>query len=180
MRLCWQQVRRVFEALAYVVKRTDPDGIDLYLANSRTRHNSKDRKKLLAVIEKMTPKDNSGRCDMKMALHDVLSKYAADLQKPAGKSRAMSRLSLSSPIASSRKKQGLSVYVFTDGVFQEGPPPVCGIQEPIALIVDKLTKNDLLDAEVGIQFIRFGNDPIGEERLEFLDSKLKDVYNIQK
>jgi len=65
-------------------------------------------------------------------------------------------------------------FVFTclRMVSQGGLRPLGGVDEPIRIFVEKLKDLGLLDTQVGIQFIRFGNDERGMERLQKLDSDL--------
>ncbi|KAF2191004.1 hypothetical protein K469DRAFT_808050 [Zopfia rhizophila CBS 207.26] len=108
MKPYWQTVIRVFKALAYIVKRADPDGIDLCFTSSAKPINRKNRKELVATIEK---KKLAGRCDMKWALGTILEGFWSELDKPSERPRAKSRLSLLSPTSSSpqKKKGGISV-----------------------------------------------------------------------
>ncbi|KAF2204802.1 kinase-like protein [Delitschia confertaspora ATCC 74209] len=173
----WLDVVWVFQALGYLVKATDPDGIDILLANSLTWHHHKHTTELKDRLLRVTPR---GRCNMKEALAAVLKKYGPETDKTLEKPRHRSRFSISLPLSPKlpAEKRGLSIYVLTDGVWQDGPRPVCGVEEPIELVVSKLKDNGLLDFVVGVQFIQFGDDKIGTERLELLDSGLKEEFGI--
>jgi hypothetical protein len=69
--------------------------------------------------------------------------------------------------AQKKQRPGRIIYVLTNGVWQDGP----GVEEPIHKIKSMLHKNGQLDRKVGIQFVRFGEDPNGTARLSLLDSK---------
>ena len=62
--------------------------------------------------------------------------------------------------------QALSLYILTDGRFQERSDLV----EPIQKMIDVLDENKKDKRHVGVQFIRFGNDPAGMQRLRDLDN----------
>lgn len=171
MQSSWRSVIHVFQALAYIVKRADPDGLDLYFTSSSTPIKSRHRKELVAAIQR---KKLADQCNMKFALGTVLEKFGAELDNSSEKPR--SRRSFTPSFIQTKKKNGLSVYVFTDGVWRDNPPPVCGVEEPVRIIVTKLREQHQLDFKVGIQFIRFGNSPVGIERLDILDSRLREYF----
>lgn len=59
----------------------------------------------------------------------------------------------------------MNVYVFTDGAWQ----PRSNLEKLIQKLANTLTALQQPEDQFGIQFIRFGNDPDGIERLERLD-----------
>jgi hypothetical protein len=75
--------------------------------------------------------------------------------------------------------EGRLQHLYPDnGVWSQGEDDLCGVQEHIQILVNKLIDSGKLK-HVGIQFIRFGNDPAGKERLRRLDDELLG-YNIEK
>src|SRR5262245_2949218 len=176
----WRSLIRVFSALAGVVKHADPDGLDVVFATSLDRYHGGKRKTLTPEIQKRKP---SGACDMKEAIQDVVDRFWRELETSQEKrwSRELFGRFTTRSSNPPKVKRGLSIYVLTDGVWQgtDGPSPVCGVDEAIRHIVKKLHENKYLDCKVGIQFIRFGNVPVGIDRLRILDSGLKGApYNI--
>lgn len=178
MKKHWTEVVNVFKGLANIVHNVDPDGIDIYFTNSSDVYHRKrmgwDRNNWQKLIPKIQQRQLAGTCDMKVALQSVLSDFSANLDPPTEKPRNGNRISrFLSPLSSTqaKPKKGLSVYVLTDGIWQDSPPPVCGVEQPIRHVVEKLDQNSHLDAMVGIQFIRFGEDPRGRDRMDLLDSK---------
>ncbi|KAF2644780.1 kinase-like protein [Massarina eburnea CBS 473.64] len=170
MKPYWHSVVRVFRALAGIVKHADLDGLDVIFATSLERKHGKKRSELVPIIER---RKVAGSCNMKEALQEVFDKFGDQLEAPMAKRRSsLLRFGTRPPTSSTapKTKRGLSVYVLTNGVWQQRPPPVCGVEEPIRHMVTKLCRSEKLDTKIGIQFIRFGNDPIGEERLDILDS----------
>ncbi|KAF2793632.1 kinase-like protein [Melanomma pulvis-pyrius CBS 109.77] len=157
----WDKVKDTLNALGYLVKRSDLDGIDLYFTNSPEEGHSKHMKKLIKVFNGVHP---GGECNMKVALGKILERYPERIKE---QDKVL--------FSRKRKKQkwGLSVYVFTDAQWN-GHDELCGVHEPIATLVNKLIKHEMLEHHVGIQFIRFGNDAVGARRLERLDSGLRD------
>lgn len=173
----WPDVKRVFKALAYLVKKSDLDGMDLSFTNSPDEGHSEKTSTLLKSLDEIVP---SGQCDMKMALgmilerlHPVLERYHSEnLREQERKQKKFSK-------KKKKKKRGVTIYVFTDGVWQDRPD-LCGVEEPIKTIVDKLNSEGMMKCHVGIQFIRFGTHTLGGSRLKRLDSRLRRDYGITK
>jgi len=162
----WEQVRRVFEALAYLVKEMDPDGIELRFTNNCSQDDrSQDRRKLVKILNRIIP---SGQCQMGIALSKILPQYHHDQPDRRSSWRP-------APV----KKTGVNIYIFTDGVWSEGNECVDTMIKHIQLLVSKLVQRGQLEG-VGIQFIRFGDDPIGRARLELLDNDDLQNYAVQK
>jgi hypothetical protein len=65
-------------------------------------------------------------------------------------------------------RKPLSLYIFTDGNWQHGSDAIA----PIRNMVSRMNKHNFPKEKVGIQFIQFGDDPEGTERLNYLDSQL--------
>lgn len=162
MKQHWDKVKDTLNALGYLVKRSDLDGIDLYFTNSPEERHSKHTKNLLKVVNSVQP---GGQCNMKVALGRILEGYHPERIKEQDKGLFSRK--------KKKQKWGLSVYVFTDGLWN-GHDELCGVHEPIATLVNKLTKHEMLENHVGIQFIRFGNNPTGARRLKRLDSGLRE------
>lgn len=144
------EIRKTFEALAYIVKRLDPDGIDIYFTTSGEVGHGSHREKLLVQLDK-TKFD--GHTMMESALARVLG----------------NKKRWSTSFLNSNKNDGKSIYVFTDGMWHGNDDYLCGIPELIKRKVEKMDSR----AKLGIQFIQFGNDAVGTSRLKELDDGLK-------
>jgi len=171
MKKYWDEVIETFQGLAYMVKHFDPDGIELLLTNSSEGGCRRHRSALINILRNIDP---DGRCNMKNKISRILKQWFYEYDKPQKK---WHRLSFTQ--GSGKKKEGVSIYIFTDGVWQSGPEPLCEVEEAIKDIVNKLAARGLDADHVGIQFIRFGNDPKGRERLDRLDSRLQE-FGIEK
>jgi hypothetical protein len=160
MRQHWSDVRRVFEALAYLVKPMDKDGIELHFANN-CEHNGreKDRKRLTRKFETVRP---NGQCQMGIALDKILPKYYPDQRHDHTNKRS----SWSPRVV---EKPPVNIYILTDGVWSPGQHCLSTIQQHITSVVNHLVTTGKLQ-HVGIQFIRFGDDETGKERLDILDN----------
>ncbi|KAI2476234.1 SPS1 Serine-threonine protein kinase [Pyrenophora tritici-repentis] len=164
MKKHWEQVRRVFEALAYLVKELDPDGIELRFTNNCSLDDrSKDRRNLIRTLKRVTP---SGQCQMGLALSKILPRYPQNQPDKRSSWRP-----------APAEKTGMNIYIFTDGVWSKENNCVETTVQHIELLVDKLVQSGQLQG-VGIQFIRFGDDQVGRERLDFLDNDGLQNYRV--
>lgn len=150
----WSQVKKVFGLLSYMVRDCDPNGLDLYFTNTSKTFKSRNMNTLMEELGKRTPK---GLPDMRSRFGDIIEKY----QSRFGKWKLSSIFRGSAP----RK---LSLYVLTDAVWQ----PKIDLTTTVRTLVSSLEEHKLTNKQIGIQFIRFGNDPDGIQRLEQLDSGL--------
>ena len=150
----WSQVKRVFGLLSYMVRDCDPNGLDLYFTNTSKTFKSRNMSTLMGELGTRTPK---GLPDMRSRFGDIIEKYRSKF----GKRKLKSLFRESDP----RK---LSLYVLTDGVWQ----PKIDLTTTIRTLVSSLEDHKLTNKQIGIQFIRFGNDTNGINRLQELDSSL--------
>ncbi|KAK6206549.1 hypothetical protein LQW54_007619 [Pestalotiopsis sp. IQ-011] len=65
-----------------------------------------------------------------------------------------------------------SVYVLTDGVWMDSDDPGGGVENPIKSLVSRLKRHHRMRDAVTIQFIQFGDDQRGSDRLAWLDDEL--------
>ncbi|KAI4657229.1 uncharacterized protein J4E79_007846 [Alternaria viburni] len=154
--------------LAYLVKSLTPDGIELHFANSPERKGrSKDRKSLIRKFEMVKP---YGQSQMGIALSNILPPYYQNQQQSA----ASKRFSFAPRV---EEKPSVNIYILTDGVWSPGSYSVTTIQDHIKNLTKNLWKAGKLQ-HVGIQFIRFGNDALGKQRLEYLDNDNLQHYTV--
>lgn len=147
------QVRHALESLGYLVKRFDPDGIELYFTRGPETARGKDREKLLQVFDNV---GFHGAGSIGVVLGKVLNKCTS----PGP---------LTSLMKKSRKIWGASIYVLTDGVWGCDKECLCQLPELIGTTVKKMDTR----IELGIQFIQVGHHPIGTWRLRELDDEWK-------
>lgn len=157
----WPELKTLFGLLAYMVKRADPDGIELYFTISDIEKRSKNTTNLTKILERHRP---NGTSNIRLRLNSILQAYKAKLNHDT-KHNLPSVFKGSTPKA----VRSLNLYIFTDGVWQ----PDCQAADLIRLLVDEVINHKLPKEQIGIQFISFGNDPLGIARLGHLDSELK-------
>ena len=151
-----QGVVKVFEALSYLVKETDDDGIDLLFTVSGERvRNCKSTRKLVNLVK---GREHKGETDINRQLNIIFEDYKAEFNK------TKNRFS-----KEPKKVKPLSLYILTNGVWEESSD----LSELIRSLVKKLEDLGRTREQVGVEFISFGADPVGLGRMEYLDSKLK-------
>ena len=150
MRAHWSEACRILHALAYMVKRMDDDGLDLYFASDRTKIHEKKSEKLANAARQKEPGPTviSNLFDC-LAL--LLEKYRQNMSA----------------------KKRLSIYIFTTGNWSKSGTPAGRIEEIIRDLVRHLRRMNYSDRRVAIQLIQFGNDPEATKRLEYLDDLKK-------
>jgi hypothetical protein len=106
MKPYWLRVRKVLEVLGYLVKRADPDGMELHFTNSGETCTNRNREKLLSLFDKIKLRD---QCSPSRALSDILKKCT--------KRSIASVLGLEDTILDISIINGVNIYVLTDGVW---------------------------------------------------------------
>ena len=166
----WKTMKEFCKHLMYVVKAYDKNGVDLYFTVSRKEYNSKKSSELINYVP---TKPSTAECDMEAQLGTILHGYADKLRSH----RNMSPLRPTSSSSFLRKKKTaidhggldeLNVYVLTAGIWQEQT----NVRAPIEALVTTMMELNYPKRQVGIQFIRFGNDPEAIETLQRLDDGL--------
>jgi hypothetical protein len=152
----WGNVTNVFETISYIVKEVDPNGFDLWFTGpGKPLNNQKHTTTPLQIVEN---RRKQGTTDINNKLDKIFEAYIDALKKP--KTGMLSKFS--------KTVKPLSLYVLTDGVWEKD----CNPRNLVETFVKQLDDLGKIKGRVGIQFISFGEDPIGLERMELLDSGL--------
>lgn len=152
----WDNVTNVVEGLSYILKDADKDGLDLYFTIAEQSALEKKHTTLLVrLVEHHRQRDRDARTEINFRLNQILDKYKAKLD------RSNSRWPR-------KPLKPLSLYILTDGIWEAE----CKPEIPIKNVVQKLSDLRKDREQIGIQFISFGNDPVGMERLRYLDDDL--------
>jgi hypothetical protein len=159
----WDKVIDTFSILTYLVKGSDPDGVDLYFTMSSPgeRHNSKRTTKLEKIVR---DRERKGRSDIRVVLDSILNDYTGKLGSQKARRTGLARFT-----PQEKDLRPLNLYVLTDGLWQDQ----CNAIPPIRRLVERLVELNMDEKQIGIQFISFGNHPAGLHRLRELDSNLK-------
>jgi len=145
------EVCQILGMLAYLVKDSDPHGLELFFTCSNPKFKERDPDKLVKGFKKNTPR---GITDIRLRLGDIIDSYLKGFER----GWIMKRV---------RKVRSLNIYVLTDGIWQ----PSNDLRPVLKRLIAKL--NEKGRYVVGIQFISFGNNSDALERLDHLDDKLK-------
>ncbi|EXJ93480.1 hypothetical protein A1O1_01872 [Capronia coronata CBS 617.96] len=157
----WGQLLSLYQNLIYMVKKKhlDPNGSELQFIISDQRKEARHTSELVQMVAGMKYQVK-GESNLAARLNNIFTEYRNKLTK---KSSA----------------RPVSIYVFTDGYWQGGKHEEV-VGHAIEKMVRFLEKENYPDNMVGIQFIRFGNDPEGVERLRWLDEDLPKVMSPPK
>lgn len=152
-------MKKVLELLARKVENAD-SSLHLYFTAPYRKLKRQNPNTILNLFESTDVRDMP---DMRSCLAKILDEYQSKLGKfrPVGKVMHPK----TTPFVGCRK---LSLYVLTDGVWQ---PNVDLVQE-IQTLVEHLAERKLTNKQVGIQFIRFGQNLQAIRKMKRLDSGL--------
>lgn len=156
MQAHWRDATDLAIHLAYITKRADPDGLELYFLRDgkphKCRHSS-------TVGEKMRNHLTSGYTSLDGIFDSDLRKFARSITAKRQGHRPHSWRK--------NNQRPRSIYVLTDGKLELGENNQG--HSAIQVLARSLAEADMSRAQCGIQFIRFGTDRRCRERLESLD-----------
>ena len=187
----WVDVTQTVEAIGYVVKDVDPDGMELRFTSQPTEpHKCKNSKELLEKLSLHKPRDGT-ECMMENSLSCLIDHLVPPSSSPTKPKSAIRTLGLSFLNRSSNaNKTGISVYVLTNAIWTasthsgmavgEGSGSgskvnTCGVDKTIHTLVERLRAGKHSRGFATLQFIRFGHDKLGKQRLRHLDNDIKEA-----
>ncbi|KAL8896162.1 MAG: hypothetical protein Q9207_007843 [Kuettlingeria erythrocarpa] len=159
MRQYKTQIAGVASLLAYIVKDSDDDGLDIHFTQSVYQTNSKKSTGISSAIHQQPYR---GIPDMRGRLGSILQEHINRFGALVSPSR--SRFGRQ---RSPQPQKRLSFYVLTDAKWQPGD-----VGKVIKDLVQRMKAKGLPKEHVGIQFIRFGDDPASIDKLDELDHGL--------
>jgi hypothetical protein len=157
----WPDMKRVFEALTYVVKGMGPDGFELFFTVNYDTYRRKDSSDLCKLLDTNETIGNvrvpSGETDIAYRLK--LQLMACCLKLHAAKY---------TPLPPKGKKdktprdiRPTSFYILTNGEWGQGPDPKIAIQTA----VDFLTAEKYTNGQISIQFISFASTAAAMQKI---------------
>jgi hypothetical protein len=155
MGLIWPDLKRVFEALSYVVKGMSPDGTELFFTCCYDAYRRKDTADLCKHLES---KRTTGKTDIAHRL---------DLQMQEYRLRLEGRKTWAGPAANKRTKgidtvRATSYYILTNGEWRVG----ADVKEKISEMADFLAACGKEDGQMTIQFVSFAENEEAENRIQ--------------
>ncbi|KAJ2902328.1 hypothetical protein MKZ38_000718 [Zalerion maritima] len=163
-----EDVERTFEALGWIAEGIDDDGIDLFFGDPGSKKlQSGNSRELLEELKKHKYSPTSSNMVKSRLSHLVETELRERLVKLRQTHRRRSLLRLHR-----RKMPRINVFVFTDGnwVGDMDHTKAAGVDEPVRDLMDMIKELGLSQQDVTIQFVRFGNDKDGIQRLQYLDN----------
>ncbi|KAL8919647.1 MAG: hypothetical protein Q9208_006679 [Pyrenodesmia sp. 3 TL-2023] len=154
-----KHIADVVSLLAYIVKDSDDDGLDIHFTQSASKINSKKSTEISSAIYQQP---YIGISDMRGRLGTILQEHINRFGAPVTPSR--SRFGRH---RSPHPQKRLSFYILTDAKWQP-----TDVGEIIKDMVQKMKDKGLPKEHVGIQFIRFGEDQASIDKLDELDHGL--------
>ena len=156
------EVEGVLEVLGYMVTKLDPDGVDMFFTTSNI--SIKRCKDPQSLLRKLKAASFNGNSNMELRLGRLLHDYEMRLDNQKNSIRKISNVFRSLDLHRRR-----NIYVLTDGLWQPG----CNVVAVIGSMVDKLEQQHIAHKhQIGIQFIRFGDNQDAKVLLRHLDDEL--------
>lgn len=146
-----QNITTHLEVLGYIVKEADPDGVELYWTMSDEVVKEKNTRPLIEALRRRTFGEVA---DIGDSLGRILREYQSKLQK-FQREQEVYRSRRFIPGLAPTAPRPLSIYILTNGLWQ----PECDAAGPIKELIQQLKICKCQRKQVGIQFIRFGDDP---------------------
>ena len=147
--------------LGYILKNSDPNGLDICFTQSTGKVNSRKSTDLSTAVAQAP---FQGTSDMQTRLTQIFQEHTAKFGTKASPPKSWFHWNSRPPEA----QRPLSFYILTDGIWQ----PKSEVRTVILDVVDKMRAHNLPRQHVGIQFIRFGDDLRAIAELGHLDHGL--------
>ena len=155
-----KEVKRVIDLLAYMLKSSDKDGLDIYFTQSVKKVNSQKSSKLSASIQQERFR---GVTDMRGRLQSLCQEHINKFGTFITPSRSFfGRQPASQP------QRPLSFYILTDAKWQPTDVGAFIKKDLVPTMIAKRCPKE----HVAIQFIRFGDDQASINKLDELDHGL--------
>lgn len=157
----WNQVIHLANVLLRRVMDYDHDGVEMYFSHGDRKVQVRQRRwqrsaEFIRAMKTAAPDSESGpsRCNVPFALRHIFSEIIAE-----------------------KRNKSITIYVLTDAIW-EGCSDV-GVERVIKSHMQDMGWDDRRaihcdekQRPLSIQFIQFGHDPVGSERLRHLDDDL--------
>lgn len=165
MKTHWPNVMSTVHVLGEMLTGKDPDGMELYFMSSPNKNKSKNASTLVNFCRANAPREGCTEyTEISARLSTILFEYQKNIE-PRGMRAIWRKI---------RPVRPLNVYVLTDGKWEYKSDP----RKCIKSLATKLDGAESFPQDAcGIQFIQYGHDTRGKERLEYLDSKQKMQLN---
>ncbi|CAH0021248.1 unnamed protein product [Clonostachys rhizophaga] len=157
--------------LAYLVKQLDPDGGEIrWTSSPQTKESFSNSTQAGDSARRAFAERSQVDCNMEGALIEALPTNFRSGSMASGTSWGIR--SGINRIRSNSSAKRLSVLIFTDGVWVPSDAGLCGADRPIEHLIQQMKSQGVQRSGIAVQFLRFGSDPAGIGRLDYLDNEL--------
>ena len=158
----WDALKSTCSILFEAVNRFDKDGVEIYFTVSEDSQRAQHINKTDALDSILsTRRPQNIPCDMSNRLDVIVQAYNHRLRKRYSDSGLLSFLDFFK-----RPVRPMSIYILTDGQWQDNPESV------IQRLAYQLEALELSERQIGLQFISFGDDHAALERLKHLSDDI--------
>lgn len=156
--------------LTYLMKFIDRDGIEVIFTSSPTvKHKVKKPSKVEELLKTHVSLRNNSICHMEHTMDTVVKDVKQRLRKLGEKQQSWRSSAFR---GNSSKLKAMSIYVFTNGIWDDSDAGTCGVDQSIENLIAYMKTNGVSRTEAAIQFVRFGSSEKGMRRLIELDDDL--------
>ncbi|KAI9709972.1 MAG: hypothetical protein M1820_003050 [Bogoriella megaspora] len=167
----WEEAMQLLGLHMFMVQDADPDGVEVFLTGRSDRKRFKRPSAPVEArkwAEKHKPNEfSSFVTNIYTRFNEIVKGHQKRIEDYAKPSKFTKFKEMFKPL------RPLNITVYTDGRWQEESDAAT----PIRNILETLIHNRRNLTEVGVQFVQFGKDPQGSERLRFLDQELRREVN---
>ncbi|KAK8019108.1 hypothetical protein PG990_004246 [Apiospora arundinis] len=156
--------------LTYLMKFIDRDGVEVIFTSSPTvKHKVKTSSKMEELLKTHVSLRNNSICHMEHTMDTVVKDVKQRLRKLGEKQQSWRGSAFR---GNSSKLKAMSIYVFTNGIWDDSGAGTCGVDQSIENLIAYMKTNGVSRTEAAIQFVRFGSSEKGMRRLIELDDDL--------
>lgn len=168
MQDCRVKVLEAVSAMAYMFKMLSPNGIDVLCTSTPDKkERCSTATKAVNFVKRSFSEGNSDDCYIERSLEAILSSMAEGWA-----SGPSSILGPFTNYRASLRDRGVSIFILTDGLWEATPDGVCGADKPIQFMINQMKNQGVGRTRVSLQFAKFGDHPVGAQRLEKLDDDI--------
>ncbi|KAK9793594.1 putative Kinase-like domain-containing protein [Seiridium cardinale] len=165
-------VKEGVTALTYLIKDLDRNGIDFINTSApQNKKSFKNSSHAGTFVDTTFTQGSGADCMIERALNAIFDPLKDSWSENRHGSMLFNSRAFTSS-ASAGQGQGVSILVFTNGLWDHSPGGTSGADRPIQNLINKMKAQDISKTQVSIQFVRLGDEARGKRRLEILDDEL--------
>lgn len=162
-------VIRWFKVVSYLVKGADKDGIEVLLTSERIIRQSRRTSKLVDYVYRNFSKGAQSKCNMENILDTIVDRVISRFPDTRQSTSCFGfRSGKGAP-------KPVSIYVLTNGVWdvhENTENLALNADLPLLRLVKGIREHELRRTHAIVQFVRFGGNQDGIQRLKYLDDRI--------